>query len=129
MRLDREANEFMRGRDWDDIYLSWEMRLDDFDVQPQPLFTEIVVHDPHFPTGREQFPTWCPAEKIAEYQLSLQRHYDRYPGTYGPVRHYVERKGELTTVDYLWKYKDKSHAVAGILIAASLFARMGSTQR
>jgi hypothetical protein len=128
MRLDLEAKRFMDGWDWEDIHRSWKRRLGDFGVQLQPVFTEIIVHDPHFPTGREQHLTWCPSEEIAEYRLSLQRHYDQYPGTYGPLNRYIQRRGELDTLLYLWRYKDQSHALAGILIAASLFARMGSTR-
>lgn len=127
-RVDREVKKFMDGWDWEDIYLSWNMRLDDFGVQVQPFFTEIIVHDPHFPTGREQRLTWCPSEEIEGYRLLLQRHYDQYPGTYGPLNHYIQRRGELDTLSYLWRHKDQPHAVAGILIAASLFARMGSTR-
>lgn len=124
-----EAKEFMRGWDWESIYRVWDSRIKDFAVPMEPLFTEVVVHDPAHPTGRSQHLTWCPADSILEYQVRLQRHFDSHPGTYGPVNDYVSRKGERETLSFLWEHMDNRSKIAAILISASLFYRMGSSRK
>ncbi|MEW6230475.1 MAG: hypothetical protein AB1700_20715, partial [Bacillota bacterium] len=59
-----------------------------------------------------------------------QRHLDRFPGTYGPIHPsaYYTRKGELETLNYLWEHREDTEKVAAILIAASLFSRLGSSR-
>ena len=92
------------------------------------MFREIWVHDPAYPTQRDPHPTWCPCGEIVDYQLSLQRHYDRHPGTVGSLSHYITRSCEKDTLHYLWTYRDEPEAIAAILISGSLFSRLGSTR-
>lgn len=117
-------NEFVSGWTWERVVLNWRDRLEDFSISLNPLFTEICVYDPKFPTGREVELSWWPADLIRESQLDLQRHLDRHPGTIGPIHYYEIRKGELKTLYYLWGKKDNIEKVAAIFIMASLFTRL-----
>lgn len=129
VRLNHEFKRFMDGWNWEDVYRTWGIRLGDFGVSVEKLFSELQVHDPHNPIGRDEYLTWCPVDSICEYHLELQRHYDRLPGTFGPLETYIQRKGEQHTLDYLWKFKDQPDKVAAVLIAASLFYRTESTRK
>jgi|GEM_PF-2025442 len=127
-RRNHEIQQFMDGWDWKRIYTVWQWRLRDFGASAEPLFTELQVHDPRYPTGRKDWLTWCPTNLLEEYHLQLQSHYERRPGSYGPLNVYVQRRGEHKTLRYLWQFRKQPEKIAAVLIAASLFYRVGSTR-
>ena len=130
-RRKQEIEQFLAGRDWNDVFHIWKDTLDNLSITLQPLFTEVWAHDPKYPVYHENAFSWWPAESIQELQLSLQRHLDHFPGSVGPLhrKEYYTRKGELDTLDYLWKNREKAEKIAAILISASLFYRLKSSRR
>ena len=128
IRLEHETAKFVAGWDWERVLFVWRNRVGDFGVDVEQLFSDISVHDPKYLTGREPFITWCPINELAEYRKELQRHYDAFPGAYGSVKEYIGNKGEHVTLTYLSKARHNLSSLVGILIAASLFSRMGSTR-
>lgn len=128
LRLKYELKKFIEGWDWERIYYSWKQQIQGFGVSLDPLFKQLDVYDPKYKIERQNMITWCPVEKIPDFHLRLQRSYDMFPGTDGPVGDYIYRKGELVTLRYLWNFKEKPQKVAAILIAASLFYRLGSSR-
>lgn len=110
------------------MFRAWSRRLSDFGVTLDPLFQSISVHDPANPHGRESALSWWPTESVRALQEDCQRHFDRWPGTRGPIHlpAYYTRQGEIDTLQHLWQHKDNQEKVAAILLADSLFSRMQS---
>ncbi len=128
-RNQREATEFFKRWDWERVLYSWRKRLADFSVVPNPIFREIVVHDPANPIGRESDLTWWPVKDIEKLRAEHLDHLERFPGTIGPIEPYEMRQGERDTLRHLWKVRDDSEKVAAILISASLFSRYESSRK
>lgn len=128
-RRNERINEFVSGWTWERVIRNWRKGLENYTISLNPLFTEICVYDPKYPTGREVELSWWPTNLIRELQLDLQRHLDRHPGTIGPIHYFEMRQGELETLNYLWRMKDDIGKVAAIFIMASLFTRLYSSRR
>lgn len=125
----RIINQYLKGWDWNQVYGVWCDQFCRLSVSLDPLFSEIWVYDPDYPKGRERFLSWCPVDNIYDFQLKLQRHFDKYPGTHGPTNPYNFLDGEMQTLEYLWSYKDNMEKIAAILISGSLFSRLRSSRR
>ncbi|TYP46775.1 hypothetical protein [Thermosediminibacter litoriperuensis] len=125
----KEIEKFIDGWNWHTIFITWKSRMRDYPVSLNPLFTEIWVHDPEYPTGRKNALSWWIANEINELHINFQRHLDRFPGTIGPINPCNCRQGELMTLNYLWKYKENEEKIAAILISASLFTRLYSSRK
>jgi len=123
-----ETNEFFDGWDWQQIFRTWKNKICDYPISLEALFKEIIICDPKNPYERENILTWQPIKAISEFQLEVQRHFDNWPGTFGPINQYNTRQGELRTLDYLWEYQGDIEKVAAILINASLFTRLNSSR-
>lgn len=123
-----ETDEFFDLWDWQLIFSTWKNKISDYLISLNPLFKEIIICDPKNPYGREKVLTWQPIKEISEFQLEVQRHFDSWPGTIGPINQYNTRQGELRTLDYLWEYQGDIEKVAAILINASLFTRLHSSR-
>ncbi|MHC1717201.1 MAG: hypothetical protein AB9883_00880 [Acidaminococcaceae bacterium] len=123
-----EIDEFFDGWDWQQIFRTWKNKICDYPISLEALFKEITIYDPKNPYERENILTWQPIKTISEFQLEVQRHFDNWPGTVGPINQYNARQGELRTLDYLWEYQSDIEKVAAILINASLFTRLHSSR-
>jgi hypothetical protein len=123
-----EIQKFISGWDWNRVLQVWNNRIDDFSIQLDPLFTRIPVYDPEYPSGRENVLSWWPIENLPKYQIKLQRHLYRYPGTMGPCHPYDMLKGAMDTLEYLWLNKDDKSKITAVLISASLFSRLFSSR-
>ncbi|EIC30339.1 hypothetical protein Metal_2626 [Methylomicrobium album BG8] len=127
----REIEEFSKHWSWERVFRAWTDRLNDFSIVVDPLFLSIQVHDPASPTERPSALSWWPTDSIRSLHQDCQRHFDRWPGTSGPIHppSYYTRQGELDTLDYLWESKDDIETTAAILFAASLFSRLENKRR
>ena len=123
-----EMDEFFDLWDWQLIFSTWKNKISEYPISLNPLFKEIIICDPKNPYGREDVLTWQPIKEISEFQLEVQRHFDSWPGTFGPINKYDARQGELRTLDYLWEYQGDIEKIAAILINASLFTRLNSSR-
>ncbi|MBS0430485.1 MAG: hypothetical protein JSR41_24630 [Proteobacteria bacterium] len=124
-RAEAEAAKFSDGWDWKRVLLHWRERLDDFGLNPHPIFTEIEVYDSANPVGRESKLTWWPKHEVDARRRELLNHFERLPGTVGPVHPYTQlRQGVLDTLVHLWACREEPDKVAGVLISGSLFARI-----
>lgn len=123
-----ETDEFFDGWDWQQIFRTWKNKIFDYPISIDPLFKEITIYDSKNPYERENVLTWQPIKEISEFQLEIQRHFDNWPGTVGPINQYGTRQGELCTLDYLWEYQEDIEKIAAILINASLFTRLYSSR-
>lgn len=124
----REIEKFTEGWNWESVFLTWSHRIGQFPVSFEPLFTEVWIHDPDNPLGRNNSLSWWPVKSVQKLQVAFQRHLDRFPGTNGPVHPYNYRQGELDTLRYIWENKGDKEKVAAILINASLFSRLYSSR-
>lgn len=140
----KEIENFIQGWSWKRVYQAWLERLGNFSVFLNPLFTEVWVHDPKFPTERENllvwgrgFPTgyadvavsWWQPESISQRQKELQRRLNDFPGVISHIHPDSLRTGEIDTLCYLWEHKEEPEKIAAILIAASLFSRIHSSRK
>ena len=59
----------------------------------------------------------------------INEHFQRWPGTNGPVHYYGQiSRGELTTLEHLWALKDDPEGIAAVLIAGSMFPRQDASR-
>lgn len=129
--LSQQVAQFAATWDWERVFGHWKSRLEDFGIDPSNLFREVTVCDPADPSGRAPSLSWWRAQDVRERQEKLQQHLLQWPGTTGPIHPetYYQRKGELDTIQYLYESKDDATALAAVLIAASLFARLRARRR
>lgn len=125
----KEIEKFTANWNWEHVYSNWRHRIREYSISLKPLFTEVWVHDSENPLGRKNSLSWWPKNKIKDLQLNFQRHLYKYPGSNGPVHPYINRQGEIETLDYLWTHKENEEEIAAILINASLFTRLYSSRR
>lgn len=113
----REAAEFSKGWTWDRFLLHWRDRLDDFAVVVDPIFREISVRDPSNPWERKPALSWWPTKDFEVLRENIHRHFERFPGTIGPVHPDTTNvlKGELETLEHLWSVRDEPNKVAAVL--------------
>ncbi|WP_125862951.1 hypothetical protein [Pseudomonas defluvii] len=123
----KAISNFMDGYDWCRIYGAWKRRIDDFVTPIHPVFQEVHLHDPGN-TQRDQVElAWWSRRQLNEIRRDCQQHFDELPGSYGSThpQTYLGRKGELQTLELLFKYRDDLEQVAAVLISASIFSRLG----
>ncbi|HET7831810.1 MAG TPA: hypothetical protein VFK88_02485 [Gallionella sp.] len=121
----REISEFIDGWNWGSLFRNWKRRVEEFNVELDPLFQTISVYDPANPSGRNTELAWWPANSIHRLRKEFQEHLDKWPGTRGPVHPVISDAGPIRTLDYLWQNKEPEK-VAAILIAGSIFSRVES---
>lgn len=122
---DKIRADFLRNWDWVRVLSTWRKRMKELGVHLNPLFTEVVVWDPKDPDREEKLSWWAP-DAIRENQKVVQRHFIQFPGTRGSEHaNRSFRQGEIDTLHYFWKHRDEPNNVAAVLIAGSLFGRMG----
>ncbi len=117
--------------DWKEMYNIWREKINNSQIQLQPFFSEIKIHDPGMPSREELQFTWLEAGKIREEQLQLQRFFEGRPGVVG-LHHYDHlSRGEMATLYYLWDYREDIEKIAAIFISAILFplAEKGDMKR
>lgn len=126
----QQINKFIGDWNWESVFRYWSNRLDDFNITLAPLFQVIRVHDPANPNGRQSEIVWWRTKSIQSEHMNCQRHFDKFPGTRGPTHpdSIGYSVGESTTIQYLWENKSDPEIVAAILLAGSLFSRMGSAR-
>lgn len=124
------VQEFADGWSWERVVSSWLSRIFESSANLDPLFTQIDIHDPAAPAGRNFELSWWPTSLVPEMYLRMQDHMNKYPGTVGPIHpgYYPTRSGELETVRMLWDSRDDKAMLCAILISASLFSRMHSSR-
>lgn len=127
----RRVDEFIGDWNWEKVFRRWSSRLDDFSIELEPLFQVVRVHDPENPSGKQSELAWWPIKSIQSEHMRCQRHFDKHPGTRGLTHPdaIASSVGERTTIKYLWESKTDPEIVAAILIAGSLFSRIGSTRK
>ena len=126
MQRAEQDRSFFHGWDWLKVTRHWQSICDASGYSVPPFFTEMHVYDPAFSNCREEILTWCPPSLMHEHQLNMQEHSDhQYRGKY--LRLHVQgfQPAELKTLAFLWRLKGDRNAVTALLIAASLFGRMG----
>lgn len=99
-QLQRQIDEFIGDWNWDKVYRYWNSRLNDFNIELEPLFQEIRVHDPASPCGRPSEIAWWPTKSILAEHMNCQRHFDKFPGTRGRTHPDAmnSSSGETTTI-------------------------------
>lgn len=123
----REAGDFTKGWSWDRFLDDWRERLDDFGVDTHPIFRDVTARDPASSGQREPALSWWPNKDFDSLRANIHQHFERYPGTVGPVHPQQNmRRGEIETLEHLWAVKDDADKVAAVLISASLFSRFES---
>ena len=127
-RWDRLKTEFSLEWSWNRVSQIWHSEIKKYGIPIEPLFLTIETHDPTNPIDRNDDYSWCPTDEIEKYRLALQRHFDKFPGTLGPIHKYLYLKGEEITLTLLWHYRDDIEKVAAVLISASLFSRHKSSR-
>lgn len=120
--------DFTKGWSWDLVFSVWSCRLQELNVCLKPLFKSIEVHDPGYPAGRRSHVEWCPVEKLADLPRTRQQWFDAHPKRVEPQHYRYARWGEAETLQYLLEAQTDIQKIAAILIAGSLFARMGSSR-
>lgn len=112
---------------WQNVYSAWCARLDDFNLEPTSLFTVLRVHDPKKRVELGQcLLAWWPAKSICEKHLLVQRHLDGILCYMAPQL--LASKGEKTTIELLYEYREGQEKTAATFIAASLFDRVISSR-
>ena len=127
-RRSRLKTEFSQEWSWYRVFQIWYSEFKKYGMSIQPLFLTIVTHDPENPIGRKDDYGWLPNKEIEKYRIDLQRHFDKHPGTLGPIHKYLYLKGEEITLDLLWYYRNDTEKIAAVLMSASLFSRHKSSR-
>lgn len=119
---------FLNGLGWKDVYRIWQNRISDFVTPITPLFLEVPLHDAGDPHRDGVELAWWSRNKVNALRQKCQQHFDQYPGTRGWTHPdaYQGRKGELQTLEFLWKHRNELEEVAAVLLSASLFSRLNN---
>lgn len=128
--LERDRAAFVQGWDWQRVLWTWRARLTEFGIELEPVFQIVEVNDPGSDPDREPGLSWWPVNKIEECRQTVLRHFERYPGSIGPLHPNVTmRQGEIDTLNHLWAARNEPDKVAGVLFSGSLFSRMDSSRK
>lgn len=123
-----EIAEFLCGNSWDWVYRHWSKRLADFATPVDPLFKVAEIRVSESTAGRPFDLVWWPRREFSSELSKCQKHFDQYPNTQGPTHPSGQSsKGQLHTLELLHAHQDCPEVVAAILISASVFDRLGST--
>lgn len=116
---------------WQRILTIWRSEVgSDIELFDEGLFTNVKLHDPKKPTGREPNVTWWETAQVEKLTARGQKHFDEHPGSTGYVEQsYTDPKGPRLTVSYLWSHRQSTNDVAAILCCASLFSTMNPRYR
>ena len=112
---------------WDRVFHVWQERIAPLGCTFSDPFITVHVHDPKQPTGRETRIDWWPTSSVHMKRKQLQHHFNRYPGTNG--FNWPESRGQFTTLEFLSRHRSDPQMQAAILIRASMFSRLHSSQR
>lgn len=125
----RQFDAFIDNWNWDKVFQTWRSRLDDFNIEPAPLFQVVNVHDPYHPEGRLSQIAWWPTESIMSNHMACQRNLDKFTGSGYLNPDWTQySSGVRTSIEHLWENKSDLETVAAILIVGSLFPRMESSR-
>lgn len=119
---------FLEHWDWQRVLRHWHDGQGELGVKIQPLLTEIAIWDPKG-ISKEPRISWWKTNSIRDNQKKVQRHFLHYPGTRGDEHaSQIFRRGETETLHHLWEHRENADDIAAVLIAGSLFSRMGSSR-
>lgn len=104
--------------EWQDVFNTWLSAMKNANISLNPLFTEIVLHDPVNPNRRDIELFWCKPDDASEQHLSLQRTLNDFPGC--KLIHYTWDAATPRTLRHLWTHKDNVEKIAAIMISATL---------
>ena len=114
-----EVSEFLA------FYRDWAAEMSVLGVAVAPLFHTVQIEAAREPeaTGEPEL-HWWGAASIAENVAKLQRVHDGVVTAIGEHDHCVRHHGIRETLQYLWRFRNDQVAVAAVLVAASLRARL-----
>ncbi len=117
---------FVRHYDWDSVVRTWAEHLLHFGVDPCSVFRTIKVQDPKLTDEIHCLPSWWKANQVEHLHRKLQ--YDLYQRNSWsiPITTDEINKGQLITVNNLYKSRKDLGSVCACLIYASLFMRLHS---
>lgn len=120
------------GWNWKRVFRRWQKRFAEGGLSVSELFLPLTVYDPTYSKGRPSGIAWCRVDEVPALHLRLQEHFDRYPGTNGPLHSEHlrwDRSGAARTIEFLWEEKNSAESTAALLLASSLFERLSPRSR
>jgi hypothetical protein len=125
---DLQAEKFLDGDGWPEIYSTWKRRMEDFAAPLDPLFQDVPILDTTGHHVGENYPHWWRPDAFERKkgeilnQLKLGRVIDPFVGGHYDNHH---TKSIWQTVRHLWNAREELEIVAAIMIAGSIFLRTG----
>jgi hypothetical protein len=127
LQREKARADFVAHWDWPRVFQHWTRHITEANQVIQPLFSVVEAHDPMHPFGRITRHSWWPVRDFEKLRQELQYWYFQHPGTVGPIHpHSDQRAGEAASLSILADYNQDVERIAAVLIAGSLFPRMGS---
>jgi hypothetical protein len=123
----KELEELNKHWDWSRVFEVWKERMSEFNLNLDALFLPVQMHDASEPQIKSMMLAWWEKNDITESHIICQRHFD-HRGYGNELESISLSSGERTTLSHLWKHKSDLEMIAAILIAGSLFYRMGSSR-
>lgn len=122
------AEQFIEGEEWNDIYRIWKHTMDEFGVDTRDFFSNLTIKNPLY-NEELAWVTWYFKGKDDELFSKIIVQNKGYP-EYPLQIHYLDMDASLIkTLEHLFSIKDDQEKVASVLICASLFIRLFSSNR
>ena len=122
MRLRGGASRWI----WGDVYAIWRTCMDAAGISRGDPFTYVRVHDPWNPQRNEIDLRWWIAADIHQERKDLQRYLSASPHEGDLPAPFIQRRGEIYTINNLFHHRNDDEKPAAVLIAASLYPLLGS---
>ena len=129
-RVGNEDNEIPKQELFDDVMRAWNRTIEEYEIKPLDLFEQIVLVDPYRAENEECFVTWCPISDFVAVKYQLQKSLEdgRFFSALSRAGKWTYSAGQSITAHHLWRASHDSQLTSALLLAASLFAQMGSSR-